>query len=98
MARKTATRGPCIVCGAITSDRSHSGGRRHWRCADGEECAVRRNRARSRPRPESSVRAEWRERHSRPARSLNPNPYLEGAWARHLDQKRRGEKRNTGDG
>jgi hypothetical protein len=55
-------RGECIVCGHTTTDRSHPRDHWHWRCADGEECAVRRNRRKRRPRPEAEVRAEWRER------------------------------------
>jgi hypothetical protein len=64
-----AAEGPCIVCGHRTADKSHGGGFRgarrysHWRCADGEECAVRRNAGKRRPRPEAEVRAEWRARH-----------------------------------
>jgi hypothetical protein len=59
-------RGSCIVCGAETADRSWGGGafgmRRywHWRCADLEECAVRRNARKRRPRLEAAVRAESR--------------------------------------
>lgn len=55
-------RGECIVCGHLTADRSYSGRRWHWRCGEGEECAVRRNSGKSRPRPEALVRAEWRRR------------------------------------
>lgn len=55
--------GECIVCGHLTADRSESGGRFHWRCADGEDCAVRRNRRKKRPRPDIEVRADWRRRH-----------------------------------
>jgi len=62
------TEGPCIVCGHQTPDKSRGGGSHgtrpywHWRCVDGEECAVRRNARKRRPRPESEVRAEWRAR------------------------------------
>lgn len=66
---EAAAEGPCIVCGHPTRDKSHGGGFRgarrysHWRCADGEECAVRRNARKRRPRPEAEVRADWRVRH-----------------------------------
>lgn len=66
---EAAAEGACIVCGHLTPDKSHGGGFRgarrysHWRCADGEECAVRRNAGKRRPRPEADVRAEWRQRH-----------------------------------
>lgn len=63
MARAAATSGPCIVCGAETSDKVPTTGRSHFRCADGEECAVRRNARKARPRPEADVRREWREGH-----------------------------------
>jgi hypothetical protein len=68
--------GICIVCGHTTTDGNRSGGRWHWRCADGEECAVRRNRRRKRPRPEATVRAEWRQRQAQPPSSPSPNPHL----------------------
>jgi hypothetical protein len=55
--------GLCIVCGHETPDRTQTTGRRHWRCGGGEECAVRRNAGKLRPRPEHEVRAEWRARH-----------------------------------
>lgn len=63
--RSKKTSGQCIVCGHETKDKSYGGFRgarryRHWRCADGEECAVRRNKRKKRPRPEAQVRAEWR--------------------------------------
>jgi len=67
-ARRPEVEGPCIVCGHRTADKSHGGGSHgtrpywHWRCRDGEECAVRRNAGKRRPRPESEVRAEWRAR------------------------------------
>ncbi|MBS1895459.1 MAG: hypothetical protein JST59_29520 [Actinobacteria bacterium] len=63
--------GPCIVCGHRAADRSLGGGFRgsrrysHWRCAGGEECAVRRNAGKRRRRPEAEVRADWRARHPR---------------------------------
>lgn len=89
MARKPSSEsGPCIVCGSTTRDWTRSGGRYHWRCADGEECAVRRNRRKKRPQTEAAVRAEWRERRANPTPALNPNPYLKGAWARHVAQRR----------
>jgi hypothetical protein len=64
--RPKKTRGECIVCGHETTDKSHGGGSHgvrpywHWRCANGEECAVRRNKRKKRPQPEAKVRAEWR--------------------------------------
>jgi hypothetical protein len=60
--------GCCIVCGALTGDRSQTTGRWHWRCDDLEECAVRRNAKKRRPRPESEVRAEARATLARNAR------------------------------
>lgn len=66
---EAAAEGPCIVCGHATRDKSHGGGFRgarrysHSRCGDGEECAVRRNAGKRRPRPEAEVRDEWRARH-----------------------------------
>lgn len=75
-ARREGQSGSCIVCGHTTGDGSYSAGRWHWRCADGEDCAVRRNRRRKRPRPEATVRAEWRERRTQPPSNPNPNPYL----------------------
>jgi hypothetical protein len=66
MSRSRKESGPCIVCGHTTRDRSESGSRWHWRCADGEECAVRRNSRKKRPRPEAEVRADWRSRDYRP--------------------------------
>lgn len=76
MSRLRKSSGACIVCGHTTADGSRSGGRWHWRCDDGEECAVRRNRGKKRPRPEPVVRAEWRLRHCGPPATSNPNPYL----------------------
>jgi hypothetical protein len=67
---EAAAEGACIVCGHQTPDKTHRGGFRcarsywHWRCADGEECSVRRNAGKRRPRPEAEVRAEWRARHA----------------------------------
>ena len=55
-----ASSGHCIVCGYKTTDRKESGGRKRWRCADIEECAVRRNARKRRPRPEAGVRAQCR--------------------------------------
>jgi hypothetical protein len=66
--RAKKTSGKCIVCAHETQDKSYGGGFRgarrywHWRCADGEECAVRCNKRKKRPRPEAQVRAEWRRR------------------------------------
>jgi hypothetical protein len=62
MARTAARRGPCIVCGTETEDKVQGSGRSHFRCADGEECAVRRNARKKRPKPEAEVRRLWRER------------------------------------
>lgn len=56
-----AEKGECIVCGSLTSDRSEGRGRWHWRCADLEECAVRRNAKKRRPRPEAEIRSKARE-------------------------------------
>ncbi len=56
-----ASSGQCIVCSCETTDRKESGGRKHWRCSDIEECAVRRNARKRRPRPEADVRAQCRE-------------------------------------
>lgn len=56
--------GECIVCGHETTDRIEGSGRKHWRCDDGEECAVRRNARRRRPKPEAEVREEWRRQHA----------------------------------
>ena len=66
---EAAVEGPCIVCAHPTRDKTHGGGSHgarsywHWRCAEGEECAVRRNAGKRRPRPEADVRAQWRARH-----------------------------------
>ena len=61
--RRDDFRGSCIVCGHLTSDRTENGGRKHWRCDDGEERAIRRNARKRRPRPEVEVRADWRRWH-----------------------------------
>jgi hypothetical protein len=76
VSRRRKTSGACIVCSHTTTDGSRSAGRWHWRCADGEECAVRRNRRKKRPRPEAEVRAEWRERQRGKPVHPNPNPHL----------------------
>jgi hypothetical protein len=76
VSRPRKSSGACIVCGHTTADGSRSGGRWHWRCADGEECAVRRNRRKKRPQPEVQIRAEWRRRHARTPVTPNPNPHL----------------------
>lgn len=60
MPRAAKKSGECIVCGTETTDRSYRGKRWHWRCKDVEECAVRRNAKKARPRPEAEVRAECR--------------------------------------
>lgn len=46
----------CVVCGALTLDRS--GRYSTPRCAKWLPCALRRNAGRARPRPESEVIAE----------------------------------------
>lgn len=61
--RTAAKSGPCIVCSTETEDKTRTTGRSHFRCADGEECAVRRNAKKKRPRPEAEIRREWRESH-----------------------------------
>lgn len=76
VSRRRKTSGACIVCGHTTTDGSRSAGRWHWRCGDGEECAVRRNRRKRRPRPEAEVRAEWQKRHQAKPVLPNPNPHL----------------------
>lgn len=59
--RRMSDTGACIVCSSETSDRSESGGRKHWRCSDIVECAVRRNARKRRPRPEATVRKQFEE-------------------------------------
>jgi hypothetical protein len=44
--------GRCIVCSCETSDRTESGGRKHWRCppTEHDQCADRRDMRRRRPK------------------------------------------------
>lgn len=46
------TQGACIVCGEATTNRTESGGRKHWRCPliELDQCADRREMGRRRPR------------------------------------------------
>lgn len=63
MARQRATSGPCIVCSCETTEGNRDSGRWHFRCDDGEECAVRRNAGKARPKPEAEIRAKWQAAH-----------------------------------